>query len=60
MTGVAWGTYNSYLDGEVDGETHWDEAQTDRRGMADQPSKHAPNHASSTREQCARCTMILH
>lgn len=32
MTGVAWGTYNSYLDGEVDGETHWDEAQTDRHG----------------------------
>ncbi|WP_068619820.1 hypothetical protein [Paenibacillus tuaregi] len=32
MTGVAWGTYNGYLDGEVDGETHWDEAQTDRYG----------------------------
>ncbi|PRA07781.1 MULTISPECIES: hypothetical protein [unclassified Paenibacillus] len=32
MTGVAWGTYNDYLDGEVDGETHWDEAQMDRDG----------------------------
>lgn len=26
------GTYNDYLDGEVDGETHWDEAQMDRDG----------------------------
>lgn len=32
MTGVAWGTYNDYLDGEIDGETHWDEAQMDRDG----------------------------
>lgn len=32
MTGVAWGDYNRYLDGEVDGEPHWDEAQTDRSG----------------------------
>ncbi|MGG3308237.1 hypothetical protein ABER23_12485 [Paenibacillus lautus] len=32
MTGVAWGTYNNYLDGEVDGLSHWDEAQTDRHG----------------------------
>jgi hypothetical protein len=32
MTGVAWGTYNNYLDGEIDGATHWDEAQTDRQG----------------------------
>ncbi|MEK3780595.1 hypothetical protein [Paenibacillus sp. FSL R5-0810] len=32
MTGVAWGKYNSYLDGQVDGEPHWDEAQTDRSG----------------------------
>ena len=30
MTGVAWGDYTSYLDGEVDGMPHWDEAQTDR------------------------------
>ena len=26
------GTYNNYLDGEVDGLSHWDEAQTDRHG----------------------------
>lgn len=32
MTGVAWGQYNSYLDGEVDGVAHWDEAQKDRHG----------------------------
>lgn len=32
MTGVAWGQYNSYLDGEVDGVPHWDEAQKDRQG----------------------------
>ncbi|WP_127535809.1 hypothetical protein [Paenibacillus illinoisensis] len=30
MTGVAWGEYNDYLDGEVDGIPHWDEAQMDR------------------------------
>ncbi|WP_418041615.1 hypothetical protein [Paenibacillus xylanilyticus] len=30
MTGVAWGEYNDYLDGEVDGISHWDEAQMDR------------------------------
>lgn len=32
MTGIAWGTYNDYLDGKTDGRTHWDEAQTDRSG----------------------------
>ncbi|MDO3412429.1 hypothetical protein QWJ34_21875 [Saccharibacillus sp. CPCC 101409] len=32
MTGVAWGTYNDYLEGEIDGEKHWDEAQTDQYG----------------------------
>jgi hypothetical protein len=31
MTGVAWGQYQAYLNGEVDGRTHWDEAQTNRR-----------------------------
>ncbi|MBB3153068.1 hypothetical protein FHS16_003127 [Paenibacillus endophyticus] len=32
MTGVAWGNYQDYLDGHVDGRNHWDEAQTDRNG----------------------------
>ncbi|UVI27584.1 hypothetical protein [Paenibacillus spongiae] len=32
MTGVAWGQYQNYLNGEVDGRSHWDEAQTDRNG----------------------------
>ncbi|MFC4600963.1 hypothetical protein [Cohnella hongkongensis] len=32
MTGIAWGTYNDYLDGKTDGRAHWDEAQTDRKG----------------------------
>ncbi|MFB9279788.1 hypothetical protein [Cohnella cellulosilytica] len=32
MTGIAWGTYNDYLDGKTDGREHWDEAQTDRNG----------------------------
>ncbi len=32
MTGIAWGHYCDYLDGEFDGRQHWDEAQTDRFG----------------------------
>ncbi|MDF2715268.1 MAG: hypothetical protein K0R28_2193, partial [Paenibacillus sp.] len=32
MTGVAWGEYQDYLNGLVDGREHWDEAQTDREG----------------------------
>ncbi|MBN1854679.1 MAG: hypothetical protein JW829_18245 [Pirellulales bacterium] len=27
MTGVAWGNYQDYLDGKVDGQSHWDESQ---------------------------------
>lgn len=27
MTGVAWGSYQDYLDGKVDGREHWDESQ---------------------------------
>jgi hypothetical protein len=33
MTGVAWGQYQDYLNGEFDGRRHWDEAQTDRNGQ---------------------------
>lgn len=32
MTGISWGHYIDYLDGDFDGEQHWDEAQTDRYG----------------------------
>jgi len=32
MTGVAWGSYQDYLDGKVDGRKHWDEGQVDPRG----------------------------
>lgn len=28
MTGVSWGGYQDYLEGRVDGRSHWDEAQT--------------------------------
>lgn len=32
MTGVAWGQYQDYLNGEYDGVNHWDQAQKDRNG----------------------------
>ena len=32
MTGISWGHYTDYLDGDFDGRSHWDEAQTDRNG----------------------------
>ncbi|MCA9234489.1 MAG: hypothetical protein KDA44_03410 [Planctomycetales bacterium] len=32
MTGVAWGQYQDFLNGEVDGREHWDEGQVDARG----------------------------
>ncbi|HLU22270.1 MAG TPA: hypothetical protein VKZ77_07280 [Bacillaceae bacterium] len=32
MTGVAWGEYQDYLYGKVDGRTHWDEAQKNKQG----------------------------
>jgi hypothetical protein len=32
MTGVAWGSYQDYLEGRFDGVTHWDQAQTDSAG----------------------------
>ena len=32
MTGISWGHYTDYLDGDFDGRPHWDEAQTDRFG----------------------------
>ncbi|KKI93512.1 hypothetical protein WQ54_04175 [Bacillus sp. SA1-12] len=30
MTGVAWGEYQDYLYGKIDGQNHWDEAQTNK------------------------------
>lgn len=32
MTGSAWGQYQDYLNGQWDGQDHWDESQTDRNG----------------------------
>ena len=32
MTGVAWGQYQDYLNGQFDGERHWDQAQTQSDG----------------------------
>ncbi|MBQ2461996.1 MAG: hypothetical protein II504_06100 [Clostridia bacterium] len=32
MTGIAWGSYQEYLNGEWDGRNHWDEAQRNRQG----------------------------
>ena len=32
MTGVAWGQYQDYLNGEFDGTRHWDQAQTESDG----------------------------
>ena len=32
MTGIAWGNYQDYLDGDFDGQPHWDESQRDRDG----------------------------
>lgn len=32
MTGIAWGEYQDYLNGEFDGRKHWDEAQRDAFG----------------------------
>ena len=32
MTGISWGSYIDYLDGDHDGEKHWDIGQTDRFG----------------------------
>ena len=40
MTGISWGHYLPYLNGGFDGETHWDEAQTDRFGNM---ILHSPN-----------------
>ena len=30
MTGISWGEYQDYLDGDWDGKKHWDEAQRSR------------------------------
>jgi hypothetical protein len=32
MTGVAWGQYQDYLNGQFDGTDHWDQAQTESNG----------------------------
>jgi hypothetical protein len=32
MAGVAWGQYQGYLNGQFDGQNHWDQAQTEADG----------------------------
>lgn len=32
MTGVSWGNYQDYLDGDFDGDKHWDEGQREAHG----------------------------
>src|SRR5437762_11649562 len=32
MTGVSWGQYQDYLNGEFDGQNHWDQAQAQADG----------------------------
>ena len=39
MTGIAWGEYQDYLNGEFDGREHWDEGQRERDGK---PVNHGP------------------
>ena len=39
MTGVAWGEYQEFLDGQFDGRDHWDESQTTADGK---PILHGP------------------
>lgn len=39
MTGIAWGSYQDYLEGKADGRPHWDESQTQRDGT---PILHGP------------------
>jgi len=40
MTGVAWGSYNDFLDGNFDGLNHWDDAQINASGNQ---VLHSPN-----------------
>jgi hypothetical protein len=42
MTGVAWGQYQDYLNGQYDGKKHWDEAQTDSNGKQISHGKDVP------------------
>jgi hypothetical protein len=43
MTGIAWGSYQDYLNGKWDGRDHWDEAQRDRDGSMTGIWVHAPD-----------------
>ena len=46
MTGISWGDYQDYLDGGWDGQSHWDEAQTERNGRMVLHSPRVPYRAS--------------
>ena len=42
MTGVAWGNYQDYLDGKVDGREHWDETQAAADGSSISTGRRVP------------------
>jgi mRNA-degrading endonuclease RelE of RelBE toxin-antitoxin system len=42
MTGVAWGEYQEYLYGKIDGRNHWDEAQKNKHESYIQHGKDVP------------------
>ena len=42
MTGVAWGQYQDYLNGEYDGVKHWDQAQMEADGKLIQHGVNVP------------------
>ncbi|MGM7723955.1 hypothetical protein [Metabacillus sp. Hm71] len=42
MTGVAWGEYQDYLYGKIDGRNHWDEAQKNKHDSYIQHGKDVP------------------
>ena len=48
MTGVAWGNYQDYLNGEWDGRDHWDETQKSRDGSMSGGDIHATGYMVPT------------
>ncbi len=48
MTGIAWGNYLDYLNGEWDGRNHWDETQKSRDGSMTGGSIHETGYMVPT------------
>ena len=51
MTGVAWGSYQDYLDGKVDGRRHWDEGPGRCGRQAGNARRRSPLHGADHRLQ---------